>query len=340
LTFAAAAVLAGTLIAQDPLEFEAASVKLSEHSEPVRGVGPKGQTTLSSYSGCSGGPGTTDPGRYTCTNTNLRHLIEDAWSLRTFQLTGPPTLDSATYDIEAKVTAQTTQDQFKQMLRKLVTDRFHLEIHREIRDQAGYVLSIGKDGHKLQVPPPGDTESPREALTNNPNGDGKAKTSGTGDLPPEEASLLAELRSRLAQTRAAAGRATRAGDAPPTHIASSSVNGAAKMAGRRATMADLVGALSRYFNCPVLDHTGLAGEWNFLVEYASEGGRGGSPAAEAMAMRQAMGATPAPAPSTEPSALPSIFSAFQKQLGLKLDAAKVPGDVWVVDKVDKIPVAN
>jgi uncharacterized protein (TIGR03435 family) len=61
------------------------------------------------------------------------------------------------------------------------------------------------------------------------------------------------------------------------------------------------------------------------------------------AARQSMGNTASGGKSTEPSVpsgLPSIFVAFQKQLGLKLEAVKEPGDLLVVDKADKTPVAN
>ena len=40
------------------------------------------------------------------------------------------------------------------------------------------------------------------------------------------------------------------------------------------------------------------------------------------------------------SAQPSIFTALQEQLGLKLVSAKVPVDTIVVDHVDRVPTAN
>ena len=40
-----------------------------------------------------------------------------------------------------------------------------------------------------------------------------------------------------------------------------------------------------------------------------------------------------------PTRLPDIFAAFQQQLGLKLDSARAPVDVLVIDKVEK-PSAN
>jgi len=35
------------------------------------------------------------------------------------------------------------------------------------------------------------------------------------------------------------------------------------------------------------------------------------------------------------NALPNLFEAIQQQLGLKLDAVKIPVDVMVIDRVEK-----
>jgi uncharacterized protein (TIGR03435 family) len=100
-------------------------------------------------------------------------------------------------------------------------------------------------------------------------------------------------------------------------------------------MADLIGFLSSHLDRPVIDHTQLAGEWNFLAEYAFDPRQ--SP------LRQALPVGPAPVaqgdPST-PSGGESIAAAFQKQLGLKLEVVKEPADLLVVDRFDKTPTAN
>ena len=48
-------------------------------------------------------------------------------------------------------------------------------------------------------------------------------------------------------------------------------------------------------------------------------------------------------PASEPAGngLPNLFTALEKQLGLKLVKTKdIPVDVIVIDRVEKIPVAN
>jgi uncharacterized protein (TIGR03435 family) len=331
LALIATAVVYG-LSAQDVnqgVEFDVATVKPSEQPGPT----PTGRGSFSYYSGCSGGPGTTDPGRFTCTSVSLRTLVERAWNLRGYQVAAPGALDGARYDVAATVPKDTAKEQFGQMLQSLLAERFHLLTHHEKREQEVYSLSIAKGGHKLQTPQPGDSESPRDALTRNANGDGKAKPMSDSDMSPEEAALKSELQSRVAAMLA--GRAGRAGERPPSHIASSSVNGITRLAGRRATMADLIGFLSSHLDRPVIDHTQLAGEWNFLAEYAFDPRQ--SP------LRQALPVGPAPVaqgdPST-PSGGESIAAAFQKQLGLKLEVVKEPADLLVVDRFDKTPTAN
>jgi uncharacterized protein (TIGR03435 family) len=69
------------------------------------------------------------------------------------------------------------------------------------------------------------------------------------------------------------------------------------------------------FNYPVVDRTGLKGAWDFTVRWSP---------------RVAMRASPAPAETT------TIFEAFEKQLGLKLEFTKTPAPVVVVESA-KLP---
>ncbi len=77
-------------------------------------------------------------------------------------------------------------------------------------------------------------------------------------------------------------------------------------------------ALVRVLDRPVIDKTGVAGIFHVHVEFAPDG------------------ATPQfrPGPSDEPVG-PSIFTAFQEQLGLKLEPAKGPGEFLVIDSVER-----
>jgi uncharacterized protein (TIGR03435 family) len=53
------------------------------------------------------------------------------------------------------------------------------------------------------------------------------------------------------------------------------------------------------------------------------------------------GDTPTAGSATDPSGLPDIFNAVEKQLGLKLVRVKeIPLDVLVIDHIEKAPVEN
>jgi uncharacterized protein (TIGR03435 family) len=78
----------------------------------------------------------------------------------------------------------------------------------------------------------------------------------------------------------------------------------------------IAAALMNYAGRDVVDRTGLTGSWEFELNFAQESGPPGPEA---------------PAPSDAPS----LFTAIQEQLGLKLESAKAPVDVLVIDHVEK-----
>jgi len=92
---------------------------------------------------------------------------------------------------------------------------------------------------------------------------------------------------------------------------------------RAQTLAPLVERLSREFRLPILDKTGLPGKYDFKLEFAPE----------------APGAISTNRPELDDSA-PNLITAVQQQLGLKLTPSKVPTDVVVVDRADRVPVEN
>jgi uncharacterized protein (TIGR03435 family) len=72
----------------------------------------------------------------------------------------------------------------------------------------------------------------------------------------------------------------------------------------------------------VVDRTGLSGFWDFELTFAPEAGRGQPPPG-------------ANVPPPDPDA-PSIFTALQEQLGLKLESTKAPLEVVVIDSVAEV----
>jgi uncharacterized protein (TIGR03435 family) len=89
------------------------------------------------------------------------------------------------------------------------------------------------------------------------------------------------------------------------------------IAGHKWDVSSLAGYLAAQLNVPVIDKAGLKGIYEFRLEWSpSESGIGFMPD-DAAARPDASGT--------------SIFTAIQEQLGLKLESAKGPVDVLVID---------
>jgi uncharacterized protein (TIGR03435 family) len=86
-------------------------------------------------------------------------------------------------------------------------------------------------------------------------------------------------------------------------------------------MEDLAIILSRQLDRPVLDVTGIKGYFEVKLEWTPEHGP----------RREGHGSDPAG---------PSIFTAVQEQLGLKLEARKAPVEMIIVDRLERDPTEN
>jgi uncharacterized protein (TIGR03435 family) len=95
--------------------------------------------------------------------------------------------------------------------------------------------------------------------------------------------------------------------------------GNSRMTGLAAMLADVLGR-------PVSDATGLTGLYDLKMEWTPDVGE--SPLSLKRNLVPEAGASTA-------SDGPSIFSALQEQLGLKLEPRKVPTDVTIVDRAQK-----
>src|SRR5262245_30041888 len=97
-----------------------------------------------------GGPGTTDPGRISFTNVSLVNVLLRAYDLKAFQLSAPDWMSSERYDITAQVPSGASQEQCNRMLQTLLTERFHMVLHRDTRELQGFELVAGRGGLKLK----------------------------------------------------------------------------------------------------------------------------------------------------------------------------------------------
>jgi uncharacterized protein (TIGR03435 family) len=116
--------------------FEVASVRLSPPDA--------GFTSTSTY----------PSDRFTARNATLDYLIQIAYGVEQYQISGKPDwLESQEYDIAAKAEgdAGLSREQMQPLLQHLLEQRFHLKTHREQKEVPGYVLVLAKGEPKLQA---------------------------------------------------------------------------------------------------------------------------------------------------------------------------------------------
>ena len=191
---------------------------------------------------------------------SLGVLIEWAYDVRDFQVTGGPDwLQSASYDVRAVAADSTSASQMRLMLRGLLADRCHLQLHRETKEFSVYALTVNKNGPKLQA------------------------TKGTS-------------RNNI-------------------QIRSGTLSGSG------APMTTLAKALTVLVEGPVLDKTGLDGNYDFKLEYDPS---------TIYSRDVALGNPPALVVGAS-----SFFTALQEQLGLRLDSQKGPLEILVIDHLEK-----
>ncbi|HEY4360595.1 MAG TPA: TIGR03435 family protein [Bryobacteraceae bacterium] len=107
-----------------------------------------------------------------------------------------------------------------------------------------------------------------------------------------------------------------------TNMMGRSTNGVMRLSFRMSTPQSLLNLLQFTLGGRSMDKTGLTGKYDFTLEFAQSGLARGSTGPDAS------------------DAAPDLFSALEKQLGLKLEKSKVPLDVIVIDHMDKEPTEN
>jgi uncharacterized protein (TIGR03435 family) len=213
--------------------FEVASVRASAPYDPVRG-----QVFI-----LQGGPGTDTPEMLRVENVNLKIIVGDAYGMPYYRVVTPDWMQSAQFDIRARVPKGITKQDFLKMKQNLLAERFGLKMHFEKKEMSLYELSIGKGGIKFPeagvAPPKPDDDAP--------------KPRSTADFKRD-----ADGYPVLAGVGMAAGY------------------GKARAMYKNAPMERLVNLLSAQLNAPVTDLTGLSSKYDFLLSWAMDNERAGS----------------------------------------------------------------
>ncbi len=99
------------------------------------------------------------------------------------------------------------------------------------------------------------------------------------------------------------------------------------MTGEGVPLDMMTNVLSNQLGRPVIDRTGLTGPFDIKLEWTPDPGQAGGPFG---GPPPSVDGLPAPDPNG-----PTLFTAIQEQLGLRLESTKGPVDVIVIDKVEK-----
>jgi uncharacterized protein (TIGR03435 family) len=181
------------------------------------------------------------------------------------------------------------------MLQALLEDRFKLKVHWETREVPVYLLTVAKGGPKLQ-----------------PFKEGSCIIADLTQFPPPP---LAPGERRCASFLRAAGQnATIDAEGITLDDLSTSL---------------LKGAAGR----PVLNRAGIAGRFDFHMEYANT-----NTTLPPVAPLNNPDRPSSAAPQADTPASPSIFTVME-QLGLKLETGKGPENILVVDSAER-PTEN
>jgi len=129
----------------------------------------------------------------------------------------------------------------------------------------------------------------------------------------------------LTAARAGSKMTPSAGD--PNGLPGLGFQGLGKLVVVNATMADFAGLFqTSVLDRPVVDQTGITGRYDFTLNWTPD-----------ESQFRGMGLTIPPPPDN--ATLPSLFTAIQEQVGLRLESTRAPADVLVIDKAEK-PTEN
>ncbi len=81
----------------------------------------------------------------TARNASLSFLIQWAWDLKFYQVTGPEWLKTQRFEVQARSAEGAAGKDLRAMMRALLTERFQMAAHTESKELAVYALVGGKE---------------------------------------------------------------------------------------------------------------------------------------------------------------------------------------------------
>jgi uncharacterized protein (TIGR03435 family) len=238
------------------------------------------------------------PGRFIAEGATTKFLIAYAYNFKDFQVTGGPSwINSERYDIDAKI-----PDSFVERWRKLPPDQWSTTIEQRLL----MIQALLADRFKLKLNHQ-TKDLPVYALAVAKNGPKMLKAK-PGDTYPNG------IKGPDGQ---AIGRTW--------HMSRG------QLIFQGQSMDSWSGFLSQYLGRTVLNQTGLKGDYDFTLQWTPD------PNESAMAEFRApeTGQAALNNPPTPESSGPSIFTAMQEKLGLKLESQKGPVPILVIEHIER-----
>ncbi len=252
------------------------------------------------------------PGLVSVSGMPIRTLVRQAYGpMQDSQLIGGPGwITSDRFDIEARLEGSFSQPAINGMLRQMLADRFGLKVHTESRELPVFELQLarsdGRLGSALKPSAP-DCTATLEAAARGRGADGRGGPPLARGLPPPDG-------------RGRGGPGPLAFDGPPP--CGSRGGGVGQFRAGGTTMASFASSLGGLAQRVVIDKTGLNGYYDLQLTYTP-------------AQDQLPPWPPPPGvelPAIDPNG-PTLFTALQEQLGLKLEATRGAVDAVVIDAI-------
>jgi uncharacterized protein (TIGR03435 family) len=149
------AAVAASLASMIPFIPGLAQAPTSPSPKPEIDVASIRQNHTGGRSGVRFTPGNGSP---VATNVTLKYLIQWAYDVEDYQVSGGPKwIDSTSFDITAKLAQDVNptgdpaqRAYFREMFQPILADRFKLVFHRSTREIPAFALVVAKNGPKLK----------------------------------------------------------------------------------------------------------------------------------------------------------------------------------------------
>jgi bla regulator protein blaR1 len=242
-------------------------------------------------------------GRFSVGQMTVTSLVTLAYGIQRFQLVGGPSwmntdrfdINAISEDVPFQPTPPGTPNRMQLLVRTLLKERLALVTHNETRELPLSYLVMAREDRKLGERLRPFTIDCRALMAD------RAKAAKEGAPPTPPAPL-------------------KPGEIPPCGM----MGGLGRITAGSMSLANFAQMLGSMLNRPIYDRTNLTGTFDIQLEYTPD------------QMPQIPPGVTLPPGLTLPSPDgPSLNTALQEQLGLKLDATRGPVDVLVIDSVEQ-----